>query len=205
MKLPDPAAIILARKPVRIAAILGLFIVGGAAVFLVADPFLEALRPFTLLGISKFRFIQWIAPLVSEAPEGISAFYWARDPYRAPIALMNLVSSNINQWTLLAGLLPMVSRSAPATSASIPLDAAQSRDLLLTLSQSLLGALFLINMELAWWEATGCSCCFWSSWPRRLHVAITWIDFAWCAVEVVRLITGNRKAAALGHFREVMQ
>ena len=104
----------------RIAAILGLFIAGGAVVFLVANPFLEGLFGLSLLiGIPKFQFVQWIAPLVSEAPEGISAYYWARDPYRAPIALMNLVSSNINQWTLLAGLLPLVfvgSRSAAATS-----------------------------------------------------------------------------------------
>ena len=38
-----PKMIVLASKPLRIAAILGLFIVGGAAVFLVADPFLAGL------------------------------------------------------------------------------------------------------------------------------------------------------------------
>ena len=121
-----------------------------------ADPFLAGLFGLSaLLGISQFQFIQWIAPLVSEAPEGISAFYWARDPKRASIALMNLVSSNINQWTLLAALLPMVLSVSMGHVAAIPLDATQSRDLLLTLAQSLLGALFLVNMELAWWEALG--------------------------------------------------
>jgi cation:H+ antiporter len=201
-----PRAIVMASKPLRITAILGLFIAGGAAVFLIADPFLRGLFGLsTLLGVSEFRFIQWIAPLVSEAPEGISAFYWARDPERASIALMNLVSSNINQWTLLAALLPMVLSISVGHIAGIPLDPTQSRDLLLTLSQSLLGALFLINMELAWWEAIGLFVLFLVQLGfSRLHVLITWIDFAWCAVEVVRLVTGNRKAVALRHFRKIV-
>src|SRR5690242_21522029 len=32
----------------------------------------------------------------------VSAFYWARRVTHAPLALMNMVSSNINQWTVLA-------------------------------------------------------------------------------------------------------
>jgi cation:H+ antiporter len=151
-----PKAIIRATKPVRILSIIGLFLIGGAAVFAVATPFLTGLFGLSLmLGISRFQFIQWIAPLVSEAPEGISAFYWARDYQRAPIALMNLVSSNINQWTLLAAMLPVVLSMSLKQPTAIVLDAQQSQDLLLALSQSLLGALFLMNMELAWWEAVG--------------------------------------------------
>jgi cation:H+ antiporter len=203
-----PKMIVLASKPLRIAAILGLFIVGGAAVFLVADPFLAGLLAIALgLGVPKFQFIQWIAPLVSEAPEGISAFYWARDYRRASIALMNLVSSNINQWTLLAALLPMVLSVSVGHVAAIPLDATQSRDLLLTLAQALLGALFLVNMELAWWEALGLFVLFliqFADFGGHVRVYVTWIYFAWCGVEVLRLIAGNRKAAALRHFREIL-
>jgi cation:H+ antiporter len=202
-----PRSIIVARKPARIAAILCLFIMGGAVIFLVANPFLEGLFGLSLvLGIPKFQFVQWIAPLVSEAPEGISAFYWARDPYRASIALMNLVSSNINQWTLLAGLLPMVLSLSAGNIASIPLDAEQSRDLLLTLSQSLLGALFLLKLELAWWEAAGLFVLFVVQLAAsELHVTVTWIDFGWCGVELLRFLTGNCKAAALRQFREVVK
>ncbi len=203
-----PKMIVLASKPLRIAAILGLFIVGGAAVFLVADPFLAGLFGLSvLLGISKFQFIQWIAPLVSEAPEGISAFYWARDPKRASIALMNLVSSNINQWTLLAALLPVVLSVSMGRITPIPLDATQSRDLLLTLAQSLLGAMFLVNMELAWWEAVGLFVLFLvqlGDIGAHVRVYVTWIYFAWCGVEAMRLIAGNRKAGALRHFRDIL-
>ena len=202
-----PKAIVLASKPLRVTAILGLFLAGGAAVFLVADPFLAGLFGLSvLLGIPKFQFIQWIAPLVSEAPEGISAFYWARDHKRASIALMNLVSSNINQWTLLAALLPMVLSLSMGHVAAIPLDAEQSRDLLLTLAQSLLGALFLINMELAWCEAAGLFVLFLVQMGSAdTRVYITWIYFAWCGVEALRLIAGNRKAAALRHFRNILK
>lgn len=201
-----PRSIILAPKPLRVAAILALFIVGGAAVFLVADPFLRGLFGIsTMIGISRFRFVQWVAPLVSEAPEGISAFFWARDYRRASIALMNLVSSNINQWTLLAGLLPMVLSISAHRISAVPLSPLQSRDLLLTLSQSLLGALFLINMELAWWEAVGLFVLFIVQLGfARLRVTVTWIDFAWCGAEAVRLVTGNRKADALRHFRRII-
>jgi len=203
-----PKMIVLASKPLRIAAILVLFVVGGAAVFLVADPFLAGLFGLSILiGVPKFQFIQWIAPLVSEAPEGISAFYWARDHRRASIALMNLVSSNINQWTLLAALLPMVLSLSVGHVAAIPLDATQSRDLLLTLAQALLGALFLVNMELAWWEALGLFVLFLIQLvdiDGHVRVYVTWIYFAWSGVEVLRLIAGNRKAAALRHFRGIL-
>ena len=201
-----PGAIIRAAAPARVAAILGLFLVGGAAVFLVASPFLRSIFGLaTLLGVSSYQFIQWIAPLVSEAPEGISAFYWARDPERAPMALMNLVSSNINQWTLLAAMLPIVLSVSSGHAAAIPLDAEQSRDVLLTLSQSLLGAILLINMELAWWEAAGLFLLFIVQLGfASLHVYITWIDFAWCGVELLRLIVSERKMAAFRHFREVL-
>jgi cation:H+ antiporter len=201
-----PRAIVRASKPVRIATIVGLFLVGGIMVFVVATPFLKGLFGLSLLlGVSRFQFIQWIAPLVSEAPEGISAFYWARDHERAPIALMNLVSSNINQWTLLAALLPMVLSVSMKQVTAITLDPIQSQDLLLALSQSLLGALFLINMELAWWEALGLFLLFlvqlrWES----THVYMTWLYFAWCGVEVLRLIIGNRKAVAIRHFRAIL-
>jgi cation:H+ antiporter len=204
---PIPRAIVRARRPVRIAAIVGLFIAGGAAVFLLANPFLEGLFGLSLmLGISKFQFVQWVAPLVSEAPEGISAYYWARDPYRAAIALMNLVSSNINQWTLLAGLLPIVLSLSAGHISAIPLDPEQRRDLLLALSQSLLGALFLLRMEFAWWEAAGLFALFLVQLSAsELHEAVTGAGFAWCVLELLRFLIGNRKPLALRRLREVMK
>jgi hypothetical protein len=38
----------------------------------------------------------------------------------------------------------------------------------------------------------------------RIHLLVTWAYLAWCAFEVIRVITGNRKATALRHFRNVL-
>lgn len=207
-----PGAIVRAAPGARISAILGLFVIGGGAVFVVADPFLRGLFGLaTATGVSSFVFIAWVAPMVSEAPEGISAFYWARDHERASMALMNLVSSNINQWTLLAALLPMTLSVASHGMTAIPLDATQSREVIMTLLQSLLGALFLLNMELAWWEAAGLFVLWLAQFLLSLgntgvvvHEAVTWIYGAWCVLEAARIATGNRKAVAWGHFREIL-
>jgi len=202
-----PRAIVTARRPLRITAILGLFLVGGVMVFAVAEPFLAGLFGLaTLLGIPSFTFIQWIAPLVSEAPEGVSAFYWARNHERASIALMNLVSSNISQWTLLAALLPVVLSLSTGHVTGIPLDAEQSRELILALSQSLLGAFFLLNMEVAWWEAAGLFMLFGAQFVSAdLHRYITWIYLGWSGVEAMRLLAGKRGAHAVGHFRQIVK
>jgi cation:H+ antiporter len=204
-----PRAIVEAKKPVRIAAILGLFVVGGVAVFLVADPFLSSLFGLAAsMGVPAFVFIAWVAPMVSEAPEGVSSYYWARDYPRASIALMNLVSSNINQWTLLAALLPVVLSMSIGHVTPIVLDSLQSRELIMTIAQSLLGVLFLLNMEMAWWEATGLFLLWlvqfvWSIGDQGslLHVWITRIYVLWCAIEIVRLLTGKKKAHVIQHFR----
>lgn len=207
-----PRSIVRASRPKRTVAIGALFLIGGAGVFIVAEPFVRGLLGLsTMLGIARPIFIAWIAPVVSEAPEGISAFYWARDYERASMALMNLVSSNISQWTLLAAMLPVVFSVSAGHLSPIVFDALQSRELILTLAQSLLAALFLLNMELAWWEAIG----LFVLWAVQLvfsagrtgdvvHLWVTWIYFVWCAVEVGRLLSGNQKFTALKQFRTVM-
>lgn len=194
-----PRAIVRAAKPLRVSAIFVLFVLGGATVFLAADPFLTGLFGLsTLAGIPRYQFIQWIAPLVSESPEGISAFYWARDYKRASIALMNMVSSNINQWTLLAAMLPVVLSVSAQHASSIPLDTIQSRDLLLTLAQSLLGAILLIDMRLTWYEAAALLVLFAASFADfggGIRVYVMWIYFGWSGIEILRLIFGKRDSA----------
>src|SRR5947208_16837334 len=62
----------------------------------------------TMLGVSQFVFVQWMAPFLSELPEFTSTTYWARSRGKAGMALMNMASSNINQWTVLAAMIPIV-------------------------------------------------------------------------------------------------
>ena len=63
----------------RIAAIVALFTLGGLLLYLTAHPFLDSmLAVAATLGVSPFVFVQWVAPFLSEFPEKVSAFAWAR-------------------------------------------------------------------------------------------------------------------------------
>lgn len=146
---------ILSQKPVVRNALIGsLFAGGGMILYFAAHPFLESLQAIAVgLGISTFVFIQWVAPFLSEFPEKVSAFNWARRVVTAPLALMNMVSSNINQWTMLVAMLPIAYGLALGQVGTIHFDAHQRVEILMTIGQSLLGALLLANMRFAWWEA----------------------------------------------------
>ena len=73
------------------------------------------------------------------------------------MALMNIVSSNINQWTILAAMIPIVYGWSHLRHhgvwADFTFDIAQRNELALTLLQTLLGVLLLANMEFDWLEA----------------------------------------------------
>jgi hypothetical protein len=115
------------------------------------------------------------------------------------------VSSNINQWTLLAAMLPIVYSMSRGAASTIPLDQQQSLELLLTLGQSLLSAIFLLEMRLAWWEALGLFV-LWIvqfAFTTAVHDVITAIYFVWSGVEIVRLILDRGHAPALRLFAEM--
>jgi len=145
------------RRP---AAIAGLFLVGGALLYLTAHPFLESMLAVAAsLGVSQFVFVQWVAPFLSEFPEKLSAFYWARRVSHAPMALMNMVSSNVNQWTVLAAMIPLVYGYShwrhTGTFAPFHFDASQQLEIVLTLMQSALALVILSKMRFTWLDATG--------------------------------------------------
>jgi cation:H+ antiporter len=149
-----PRRIMGLRPGVRGTAIVGMFVGGGVILYLVAHPFVDSLMDLAVtVGISEYVFIQWVAPFLSEFPEFLSAFRWARTVRHAPMALMNVVSSNINQWTVLAGMIPVVYSVSLGRLAAVPFDGMHRQEILLTILQSLLGMVLLMNMRYAWWEA----------------------------------------------------
>lgn len=151
-----PRAIVRAPKHWRLIAIGGCFLVGGLLMRFTAEPFLGSLIGVAAtVGLPSFLIIQWLAPVVSEFPELASASYFARQAGEAPVALMNIASSNINQWTLLVAMLPMVLSLGAGAPSPIEFDAEQQLELLLTLGQSLVALVFLFAMELRWWQAMG--------------------------------------------------
>ena len=189
----------------QIVAITVFFVVGGAILFFAAEPFLHSMLRFAVFfGVSEYLFIQWVAPFLSEFPEKISALYWARRPGKAPMALMNMVSANVNQWTMLAAMIPIVYSFSVGAPSHIPFDEFQRTEILLTIAQSMLGLLLLSNMSFHIVEAGGIFFLWGLQLVRpHLHTEVTIIYFAWVAYELFMALVVRRRLAALGAFARV--
>jgi cation:H+ antiporter len=127
----------------------GILAVGSAvAILMVAKPFAQALVATGVsFGIDEFLLVQWLAPLASEAPEFVvvGLFAWRG---QSTAALGTLVSSKINQWTLLVAMLPLVYSIALGRPDALPLDQRQRDEVLLTAAQSLFAVSLLLNLRL---------------------------------------------------------
>ncbi len=155
-ELPWIGKRILAFKDprVRVTGIILLFVIGGVMLYTSAGPFLDGLEKLSVtLGISTFVFVQWVAPFVSEFPEKITAFNWARKESKAPMAFMNLVSSNIVQWTLLAAMIPIVFSISKHAVTPIFFDKFQTEEILLTVVQSFFSILIMMDMQFGFIDA----------------------------------------------------
>ncbi len=139
----------------RRLSVVALFAWAGLVILLCAEPFAHALvsagREY---GVSEFFLVQWLAPLASEAPEFIIAglFAWR---LQTDAALGALVSSKVNQWTLLVGSLPVVFAIASHSLHGLPIEGTQRLELLLTAAQSLFAVAIIANLRMsvreAWW------------------------------------------------------
>jgi cation:H+ antiporter len=212
-----PRAVVRSQPMRRTFWIVAMFAAGGGLIYYAAEPFLGSLFAISaIVGVPGFVFIQWVAPFVSEFPEKVSAFYWARTIDRAPMALMNMVSSNINQWTLLAAMLPVVFSVSVGAPSAIHFDGQQELEIIMTIGQSLVGMIFLVNMELVWWEAAALFTLWFGQFllspikpdgtlfgdiAGHCHEGVTVIYFLWFAVEVIRIVAGKRVPAAFTEFR----
>lgn len=183
-----------------------IFIIGGAILYFSAHPFLESMLALsTSLGVSTFVFVQWVAPFLSEFPEKLSAFGWARKVRTANVALMNMVSSNINQWSILSAMIPVLFVISAGTARPLQFDAFQRNEILLTILQSFLGFLLLLNLELRFHEAL-ILLVFWLVQfvvPASRGV-MTWIYVAWCVVELVKLVANRETPPAWAGLRETL-
>lgn len=150
-KLEGPAAIFEGcTKRTRLSWVITLFIFSAAVIALNAEPFSENLvTSGKLLGINEFLLVQWLAPVASEAPEFIIAIMFTLRG-NAALALGSLISSKLNQWTLLVGMIPGVySISFGATWPPIPLDEHQFQEIFLTAAQSIFAVALILGMKLS--------------------------------------------------------
>jgi cation:H+ antiporter len=137
----------------RRVVVVGLFLVSGAVILLCAKPFADNLvAAGTELGIDRFLLVQWLAPLASEAPEFIIATIFASRG-KGTAAIATLISSKVNQWTLLIGSLP-VAHLLGGGGFSLALDSRQIEEVLLTACQTLMGVALILalrfNRTAAW-------------------------------------------------------
>ena len=131
-----------------------MFAFAAAVIIVNAEPFSEGLvGTGEVFGISKFLLVQWLAPLASEAPEFIVAILLALRGSPS-MALGALVSSKLNQWSLLVGMIPgAYALSSGQMSLPIPMDHHQMLEILLTAAQSILAIALLSDFRLSFKEA----------------------------------------------------
>jgi cation:H+ antiporter len=130
----------------RRIAVVSLLLVSSAVILLCAKPFADNLvAAGTELGIDRFLLVQWLAPLASEAPEFIIAVIFATRG-KGTAAIATLISSKVNQWTLLVGSLP-VAHLLGGGGSSLVLDARQIEEVLLTATQTLMGVALIMALR----------------------------------------------------------
>ena len=140
-----------APAPASSSGFMLLFAAG--VILLSAEHFAEALvHTGAQFGIDEFLLVQWLAPLASEAPELLIAglFAWRLN---TNAALGALLSSKVNQWTLLVGSLPIVFAISSASWHGLPLDSLQREELFLTAAQSAFAVAVLANRSISVKEA----------------------------------------------------
>lgn len=142
----------LPQRARRIAVTL-LFVCAAGVVLLCAEPFAQALiAGGKRLGVDEFLLVQWLAPLASEAPELLVAGLLALRGHE-DAALGTLLSSKVNQWTLLVGSLPVAFMVGGGSAAGLALDPRQTEEFILTATQTLLGFAVLLDLKLGLPEA----------------------------------------------------
>ena len=197
-----PKYVMRRKYPANIVGIVCLFMAGAGLLYFSARPFLNSMLALAVsFGVSQFVFVQWVAPFLSEFPEKVSAFHWARKVTKAPMALANFVSSSINQWTILVATIPFIYSFGKGQIASVIFDDHQRLEILLTIVQSYLGFLFLASMDFTFFEAAA----LFVLWLIQFLIpgtrgGITWVYGAWALVETLKMIKNFKKRNAFQVF-----
>lgn len=140
----------------RRGVVVFVLIFSAIVIFSSAEPFAEALIEIGgEFGVSEFFLIQWLAPLASESPEILVATMLAWRG-RANVGMGALISSKVNQWTLLIGTLPIAFSIAARQfdlTVGLPLDNRQREEIFLTAAQSAFAIAVFLNLRMAMREA----------------------------------------------------
>ena len=196
VELVGPAAAMgtLRNRPRRIL-VCGLLVYSAAVIFSSAEPFADALVEIgERFGVSEFLLIQWLAPLASESPEVLVAGLLAWRG-RAAVGMGALISSKVNQWTLLIGTLPIafaLSAGEFHLTGGLPLDGRQREEIFLTAAQSAFAIAVFANLRMGAKEAIALFVLFASQLFITDEQVRIWYAAAYSVLCVVVLI-GQRK------------
>jgi cation:H+ antiporter len=137
----------------RVATVVLLFVYSGLMIFTAVEPFAHGLEAIGKdIGVPSFFMIQWIAPLASESPELIVVLYLVNKA-RSTAGFNALISSKLNQWTLLIGTLVIVHSLALGRYGVLSFDARQAAEIWITAAQSFFAIAILLNFEISVREA----------------------------------------------------
>ena len=148
-----PAYLQRFSKRRRVATVILLFAFSGLMIFTAVEPFAHGLEELgTDIGVPAFFMIQWIAPLASESPELIVVLYLVNKA-RSTAGFNALISSKLNQWTLLIGTLVVVHSLALGRYGVLSFDGKQAAEIWITAAQSFFAIAVLVNFEISVREA----------------------------------------------------
>ena len=140
-------------RPQRVTFVLGGFAYSGLIIFTAVEPFAHGLEDIgKSIGVPAFFMIQWIAPLASESPELIVVAVLVYKA-RSTAGFNALISSKLNQWTLLIGTLVVVYSLALGRYGMLPFDDKQSLEIWITAAQSYFALAILVNFRISMREA----------------------------------------------------
>ena len=127
--------------------IVAVFLLAAGIILASAEPFAHNLiGAGKELGVDQYLLVQWVAPFASEAPEFTLAIIFAFKG-KPNMGLSVLLSSKVNQWTALAGSLP-IAYVLGGGSTAIPMVGRQSEEFMLTAAQTLMGVALLLSLRL---------------------------------------------------------
>ncbi len=142
-------------------------------------------------------------PLATETAELIPAciFAWRQS---ANEGLGTLLSSKINQWSLLVGAVPLAYMASTLSLTGLPIDDAQRQELFLTAAQSVFAVSLLIDLRLTVREALVILTLFLGDFAAGVVLPdsdrpIARYGFAalYLALAAIRLVTARRALPAL--------
>ena len=176
----------------RRAFLIVMLAISAAIILASAEPFAHNLiEAGKALGVDDYLLVQWLAPLASEAPEFTLAIMFAARG-KAGIGLAILISSKVNQWTALAGSLPIAYVVGGGQGAALPMDLRQVEEFTLTSAQTIMGVALLLGLRLGFRAAAVLFVLFAVTFVLPDPQTRLWISYLYFGLAIM-FATANRK------------